>query len=168
MKPIRLLIAALALIGLAGCYTSDTPLVGDDEAVTPFEKITFQGKGPDDKPVAFTHDGKGYLSHGDSEGSGGDMRMHLKPVEGDFYVVQLSGEGGDGKTEYLYGYMRIDVANKVADVYKMVGTKDDVRPGMHECKDVVCIDDLAAYIAYAKEGIAAGGAPDTTFAITVE
>jgi hypothetical protein len=167
MKPIRLLVALVALIGLSACYTSDNALVSDDDAATPFEKITFLGKPgeakPDDKPIAFAREGKAYLTKGDS----GDMWLRLKPVEGDFYVAQLSGEG-DGKTEYLYGYIRIDAAAKVADVWRSVGTKEDARPGLRECKDAVCIDDLAAYIAYAKEAVAAGSAPDSSFVIEVE
>lgn len=168
MKPIRILVTLLALVGLSACYTSENALVSDDDAVTPFEKITFHGKAgeekPDDKPAVFTRDGKAYISHGEDS----DMWLRLKPVEGDFYVAQLSGTGGDGKTEYLYAYLRIDAANKVADAYRTVGSKADVRPGFHECKDAVCIDDLDVYIAYAKEAVAAGGEPDTSFGIDVE
>ena len=168
MKPIRILVALVALVGLSACYTSENALVSDDDAVTPFAKITFLGKPgeskPDDKPIAFTRDGKAYVTTGDD----GEMSLRLKPVEGNFYVAQLSGQGGDGKTEYLYGYIRIDLAAKVADVWRMVGTKDDVRPGLRECKDAVCIDDLAAYVAYGKEAVAAGSPPDSSFVIEVE
>ena len=164
MKPIRLLLVGLALIGLSGCYTSEQALVTDGDAVAPYAKITFQGRGDDDEPATFTRDGTSYLAAGE----GGDMRLHLKPVDVDFYVAQLSGEGGDGEAQYLYAYMRLDAAAKVAETWKTVGTKADVRPGLRECKDGICIDDLEAYIAYAKEGIAAGNPPDTTFDIVVE
>ena len=58
--------------------------------------------------------------------------------------------------------------NKVADAYRAYGTKADERPGLRACKDVICVDDLAAYLAYAKEQVAAGGKPDTSYKLTVE
>lgn len=164
MKPIRFLLAALAVVGLTACYTSDKPLISDDDGVTPFEKITFiNEKDASSKPITFVHDGKSFLSHSDD----GDARLHLKPVEGDYYVAQMSSDGGDGP-QVLYAYMRIDVPNKVADMWRMFGTKADVRPGLRECKDAICIDDLNAYIAYGKEAIAAGAKADATMTIEVE
>ena len=168
MKPIRLILAALALAGLTGCYTSDKPLVSTDEAVTPYAKITFQGKGADDKPAAFTRDGKAYVTVGDD---GTKLVPLLKPIEGDFYVAQLTGPASsapDSGDQILYAYLRLDVPNKIADAYRSYGEKKDARPGLRLCKDVICIDDLAAYIAYAKEQVAAGGPPDTKFTVTVE
>jgi len=166
MKPIRLLLAALAVVGLTACYTSDTPLISDDDAATPFAKITFKGSGADDKPAAFTRDGKVYVTAGED---GEKVFLRLKPVEGDYYVAQMTGtDKASGEAQILYAYLRIDVAAKTAETYRSYGTKDDVRPGLRACKDVVCIDDLNAYIAYAKEAIAANAKPDTTFSIVVE
>jgi hypothetical protein len=163
MKPLRILIAVVALVGLSACYTSKTDLVGDD-AVTPFEAISFTGRGGDSKPAAFTREGNGYVT--DSDGQ--KLTLLLKPIEGDYYVAQLGGQNPDGSTEYLYGYLRIDAAAKVADAWRIVGTKADARPGLSECDDVICIDDLEAYIAYAKEAIVAGAAPESTFDIVIE
>ena len=162
MKPIRILLAVLALIGLSACYTSDKPLVTDDDSVTPFQKITFYNQ-EDNKPLAFAVDGKQYVSHGPD----GDAFLRLKAVEGDYYVAQLTSGSGD-TLQILFGYMRIDPSHKSVDLWKTVGTKADARPGLRECKDGICIDDLNAYIAYAKEGITGGAKAEMTMKIEVE
>jgi hypothetical protein len=168
MKPMRLVLAALALIGLAGCYTSEKPLVTADEAVAPYARMTFQGKDSSDTPAEFTRDGTTYVTT-DNEGT--KLTLLLKPVEGDYYVAQLTGPAsGDPSSgdQILFAYLRIDVPNKTADAYRAFGEKKDARPGLRECKDVICVDDLAAYVAYAKEQVAAGGPPDTSYTLTVE
>ena len=167
MKPIRFLLAALAMIGLAGCYTSDKPLVTDADSATPFQKITFYNE--DNKPLAFTLDGKAYRAKGESGTP--DSLLRLKPIAGDYYVAQLSSDTTPDSPEgvqILYAYMRVDPANKVADTWKIVGTKADVRPGMRECKDSICIDDLSAYVAYAQEAVTAGAKPDASFKMEAE
>jgi hypothetical protein len=164
MKPILGLFAVLAIASLSACFTSKEALVGDD-AVAPHAKITFIGQSDDSDPAEFTREGNAYISRKEGEDT---VWLHLKPIDGDFYVAQMSGPGDDGGTEYLFGYIRIDVAAKVADTWKAVGGVSDVRPGLSECDDVICVDDLDAYIAYAQEAIAAGEEPDISFDIVVE
>ncbi|HVY20171.1 MAG TPA: hypothetical protein VHA70_08845 [Bauldia sp.] len=164
MKPIRMLIAALAFAGLAGCYSSDKPLVGDADSVAEYSKVTFLGKEADAKPAAFTREGKHYMT--DSEGQ--KVLLHLKRVDGDYYVAQLTGPDDAGGPSMLYGYLHFDVPNKKAEAWRTFGTKDDVQAGMHMCKDAVCIDDLDAYIAYGKKAVDDNLPPDTIFTLTVE
>lgn len=163
MNPLRHLAIAVVCLALAGCFTAKQDLVGSD-AVAPHAKITFLGKDAGSEPAEFTRDGNAYMSIGDD----GTVWLHLRPVEGDYYVAQLSGPGDDGSTEYLFGYIRIDTEAKIADVWKAVGGKSDVRPGLSECDDVICIDDLDAYIAYAQESVAANEEPEISFDIVVE
>ena len=163
MNPLRLLVVAIALLPPSGCFTAKTDLVGGD-AVADHALITFIGEQDDAEPVTFTREGNGYITRGDDQ----EIWLHLKPVEGDFYVAQLSGPDDEGGTEYLYGYMRLDVAAGLAEVWLMVGSEGDVRPGLSQCDDVICIDDLAAYVAYGQEKVAAGEESDTTFMVTVE
>lgn len=164
MTLIRFLLAAFALLALSACYTSKEPLVGDD-AVAPYATITFVSRSESDaKPVVFRRDGNGYVTIGEN---GEQARLHLKPVEGDFYIAQLSGED-DGEAQYLYGFMRLDAAGKVAEAWRTFGTTADVRPGLSTCDDVICIDDLAAYVAYGQEAVAAGEEPTMAFDIAVE
>jgi hypothetical protein len=162
MNPLRHLAVAVVCLTLAGCFTAKQDLVGSD-AVADHAVITFIGEEDDAEPVTFTRDGNGYLTRGDDQ----EIWLHLKPVEENFYVAQLSGPGDDGM-EYLYGYMRLDVAAGLAEVWLMVGSDTDVRPGLSDCEDVICIDDLAAYVAYGQEKVAAGEESDTTFKVTVE
>jgi hypothetical protein len=163
MKSLRFLAVAILLSALSGCFTSKQDLVGND-AVADHAVITFLGEEDDAKPITFTRDGNGYVSRGDGQ----EIHLHLKPVADDFYVAQLSGPGNDGGMEYLFGYMRLDVASSLAEVWLMVGSEGDVRPGLSQCEDVICIDDLAAYVAYGQEKVASGEASDTTFKATVE
>ena len=163
MKAVRIVIALLALIGLSACYTSSSPLIGDD-AVTPFEEITFTGRGDNSDPARFVRKDNGYVTQAEDE----TVTLHLKPVAGDYYVAQLAGPGNDGGMQYLYGYLRIDTTASIAETWKTIGTAADVREGLSECDDVICIDSLDAYIAYAQEAVAAGEAPAATFDIVVK
>jgi hypothetical protein len=160
----RFAIAALACALLAGCYTSDKPLIGDADSVADYAKITFQGKDADSKPAAFTRDGTHYTTS--SEGQ--TVNLNLKRIDGDYYVAQLAGPGSDGSAQLLYGYLHFDVGNKQAEAWRTFGGKDDVQPGLHLCKDAICIDDLAVYVAYAKKAVDAKAPPDTIFVLTVE
>lgn len=164
MKPIRFLVAALAFAGLAGCYTSERPLIGEADAVADYAKITFQGKDDDSKPAVFTREGAHYTSS--SEGQ--TTALYLKRIDGDYYVAQLAGPGNDGSTQVLYGYLHLDVPNKQAEAWRTFGTKDDIQTGFHMCKDAVCIDDLNVYVAYAQKAVADNQKPDTLFALAVE
>jgi hypothetical protein len=163
MNPLGFLVMAAALLPLSGCFTSKTDLVGSD-AVADHAVITFLGEEDDAKPVTFTREGTHYVTRGDGQ----EVSLHLKPVGDDYYVAQLGGPGDDGGTEYLFGYMRLDVGAGLAEVWLMVGGDADVRPGLSEGDDVICIDDLAAYVAYGQEKVAAGEASDADFKVTVE
>jgi hypothetical protein len=165
VKPLRFLVAVLAFAALAGCYTSDKPLVSEDESVADYAKITFTGKEDDAKPAAFDRVGKHYITTGDDNEK---VTLNLKRIDGDYYLAQLSGPGPDGSTQLLYGYLHLDVAKQLGETWLTYGTKDDVQPGLRLCKDAVCIDDLAAYIAYAKKAVDAKAPPDTIFTVTVE
>ena len=163
MNPLRHLAVAAVCLALAGCFTSKQDLVGND-AVADHAVITFIGEEDDAKPVTFTREGNHYVTRGDGQ----EVSLHLKPIGDDYHVAQLSGPGDDGSPQFLYGFMRLDVPAGVAQLWLMVGSDADVRPGLSECEDVICIDDLAAYVAYGQEKIAADEEPDTTFKVTVE
>lgn len=164
MKPIRFILAALTFAGLAGCYTSDKPLITDETSATPYQKITFYNE--NDKPLTYAVDGKRYKA---TDENGEVSYLNLQSVEDDYYVAQLSSDqsNADGP-QILYAYIRLDADAKKALLWKMVGSTSDVRPGLHECDQVICIDDLKAYIDYAKEGIAAGAPPDSEMKIDIE
>jgi hypothetical protein len=167
MKPIRFAVAALAFAALAGCYTSDKPLITDADSVADYAKITFTDADSDDKPAAFTREGKHYTTA--SEGN--TVELRLKRIDGDYYVAQMSNpkvEEGDSSPQILYGYLHLDVAGQKAETWRTYGTKDDVRPGLRLCRDAICIDDLDAYVAYAQKAVADGGKPDTVFKLDVE
>ncbi len=164
MKPIRFFLAALALIGLAGCFTSDKPLVTDETSATPYKKITFYNE--EDKPLVYVLDGKRYKATGED---GQATYLNLKAVDADTFVAQLTNDETDTTDPHiLYGFMQIDAAANQARLWKMIGTKDDVRPGLRACNDVICIDDLDAYIAYAKASMAAGDTPDSEMKVDLE
>ncbi|MEJ0013109.1 MAG: hypothetical protein WDM94_10895 [Bauldia sp.] len=167
MKPIRFAVAALACALLAGCYTSDKLLVTDADSVADYSKITFTGSEDDAKPAAFTRADKHYVTESD----GNTVELRLKRIDGDYYVAQLSNPKvpeGESGAQILYGYLHLDAGKGEAQTWRTYGTKDDVQAGMRMCKDVICIDDLAAYVAYAQKAVADGDKPDSTFKVAVE
>lgn len=163
MKPLRFALAALAALVVSACYTSNAPLVSDGDAVAPYASLTFDSEG-DSAPVAFARNGSTYVATSDE----GDVLLHLRPIEADYYVAQLTGPDPEDTPRYLYGYMRLDAGAGTADVWMSMGTAADIRAGLSACDNIVCIDDLDAYITYAKEKVAAGAAPDNTLKVTTE
>jgi hypothetical protein len=156
MKLIRFLLAALACAALAGCFTSDKPLVTDADSVADYSKVVFTSPEPDNQRSEFTRLKNHYVtrSHEDV------VYLHLKRVEGDYYVAQLSGDQ-DGQV--LYGYLHMDVAKGEAQTWRIYGSDADIQPGMHKCKDSICVDDLAVYIASGQKAVAAGEKPAEVF-----
>jgi hypothetical protein len=161
MKPIRLLVAALLCAALAGCYSSEKPLITDDDSVADYLKLVFTSAEPDNQRSEFAREGQHYVTKGDDR----TVRLHLKRVDGDYYVAQLTGDN-DGET--LFGYLHMDVAKGQAETWRTYGTDADIQPGMHKCKDSVCIDDLNVYIAYAQKAVAGGDKPDSIFKLDAQ
>src|SRR5690606_11333759 len=104
MKPVRMLFAAIAMLGLAACYTSKTPHLSDENSVAPFAKIAFTPRSEKGEQAVFTREAQHYVTH-DGENV---VVLHLMPVEDSDYVAQLSG---DKAGELLYGYIRISPEN---------------------------------------------------------
>jgi hypothetical protein len=164
MKPIGLLATLAVCATLAGCYTSDKPLVTDADSVADYAKLVFTSPEPDNQRNEFTREAKHYVTHSEDN----TVKLHLKRVDGDYYVAQLSGSGPGEAEQMLFGYLHMDVAKGEAQAWRTYATDTDVQPGMHKCKDTVCIDDLNAYIAYAQKAVAAGDKPDSVFKLEVE
>ena len=157
----------LAAFGLAGCFTSDTPLFTDDQAAAPYAKITFaEQNSPEDK-TTLTREGKAYVA----KLADGTMTMRFMPLGDDLYLAESAGEQ-DGKVLRLYAVLKLDTAQNVALAYKVSAKDDDVGPGLPKCKhddiDAICIEDVNAYVALAKAAIAAGAEADTTYSVSFE
>ncbi len=163
----RVLFILLAAIGLAGCFTSDKPLFSDDQAVAPYAKITFAEQGSPDDKTTVIREGKSYVAKLDD----GDMTMRFMPLGDDLYLAESSGEQ-DGQLLRLYAVVRLDTAQNLAMAYKVMATDGDAGQGLSTCQrqdmDIICIEDVDAYVALAKAAIAAGADPDTTYSVSFE
>ena len=99
------------------------------------------------------------------------MTMRFMPLGDDLYLAESTAEQ-EGKTMRLYGVVKLDAAKHLAMTYKTMARDGDIGPGLPACKadktDMVCIEDVDAYVALAKAAIAAGGKPDTTYDVTLE
>lgn len=165
MKSIRLFFAVIALLGLSGCFTSEKQLIADDKAITPYEKISFRNQGSTDELTVMARDGKAYIAHQKD----GDLTMRFLPLpKPDWYVVEMSGADETASIQRLYAFVKVDAAAKLAYTYKSVAEKDETGDGLHQCKDVLCIDDLDKYIAHVQAAIDAGAPSDATYEITLE
>lgn len=169
MKPriLSLVIPLLAALGLAGCFTSDTPLFTDDQAVAPYAKITFAEHRTPDEKTTLTRQGKAYVAELDD----GTLTMRFLPLGDDLYLAETAGEQ-DGKLLRLYALIKLDLAQNVALAYKVVAEKEDAGPGLTSCRrddmDMICVEDINAYAALAKAAIAAGAEADGTYDLTFE
>lgn len=158
-----LAVVALAA-GLAGCFTSDKPLISDADSATPFKKITFGT--PDSKePTTVTLEGKAYVA----KQKEGTIALRFRLIEADLYLAEMSGADKEGKIQRLYGLVKLDRTANTAGAYKIMAGKDDFGPGLRDCKDsTICIDDVNAYIALAKKAMAAAAKPDVVYKLKLE
>jgi hypothetical protein len=160
----RVLSLALLCLGLAACFTSKAPLIGPDDAAFPFERIVFAEVSRPDDRQSWTRKGDAYSWRID-EGDEREALMRLKAAGENLYVVQMEFSEA-GKARRLYALLRADVPAK--RVYSYASIKPDAfeaQPGLSICDDSVCIDDLDAYVAYAKGRIDAGAPPDAEYEI---
>lgn len=164
MRRLGMLAVMTALLGLAGCYTADAPLLTDDNSVAPYAKITFAERGTGDAPDVMLREGKVYVDHQKD----GDRVLRFMPVKPDWYVAEMTGKDEDAAEQRLYALVHLDVATKTAETYASVGDEKDTGPGLRVCEAGVCIEDLAAYVAHALAKADAGGKPDTVFDVSVE
>lgn len=147
-------------LGLAACFTSETPLINDGMAVAPYGTITYAQEGSDKKQV-LTREGNTYLVQGEAGST-----IRFAPVGDDLYVAQATADD-NGKSVLLYALVAVDPDAGVARSYKAGGKPGDAGPGLHECgNDLICIDDLDAYIALAKKAYEDGATPDAIYTFT--
>jgi len=164
MRHVRTFAIVASLLGLAGCYTADEPLLTHDNSVAPYAKIVFAEHGSSDAPDVMLRQGKVYVDHQKDS----DRTLRFMPVRPDWYVAEMSGKDEDAAETLLYALVHLDLANKTAETYASVGDEKDAGPGLRVCEAGVCIEDLGAYIAHALAKADAGGKPDTVFDVTVE
>ena len=89
--------AVFALVlGLAGCYKSETALITKDLAVYPFTSITF--KPPEEGPVLLKRDGDVYQMVEDGEPSPRTFLFYR--IDEDLYAIQETAEAG--KAVYIF------------------------------------------------------------------
>ena len=150
--------------GLAGCFTSETPLIDDDAAAAPFAKIRFAGEGEDKTSLAVRHDKSYILVEGD------DLSVLRFRDYGDgLFVVELTGEADSLAPIRLYAVLKVDVERGRARAYMTMSSEEDVTEGLHTClENSMCIHDLDAYAALGRAAIAAGAEPDEVYVFTFE
>ena len=100
---------AFAAIGLAlaGCFTSETPLISPQNADYPFQRIAFislsdEKEGGDADQITLVRWGDAYVERNKQDKG----RYLFKQVEDDLYIGQISEED-DGELELLYGVVHI-------------------------------------------------------------
>jgi hypothetical protein len=160
-----LLMTLTAALGLGGCFTSDAPLFTDDQAAAPYAKITFARYSAQDDMTTATRTGKAYVTKYDV----GSMTLRFMALGDDLYLTESASDVG-GKIQLLYAVVRLDATKTKAMAYKVMAHEGDLRPGLSHCGhgEMICIEDVDAYVALAKAAIAAGEEPDTTYSVMFE
>jgi hypothetical protein len=162
----RILTVVLVCLGLGGCFTAKEPLIGPDDAVFPFERIVFEEVSrPDDDRQSLIRKGDAYSFRPDASNER-EALVRLKQVGDNLYVFQMEFVE-NGKTERLYALLRADAAAGLVQSFAAIRPDGfEAQPGLSVCSDdLICIDDLDAYIAYAKGRIDAGAPPDAEYRI---
>lgn len=165
MQPVRnAALIVLACFGLAACFTSTEPLIGPEDAAFPFERVVFAEVSRPDDPQIWTRKGDAYSFRPD-ESEEREALMRLKPAGENLYVVQMEFIE-DGRPMRLYALLGADLpANRVQSFAAIMPDGFVAAPGLSICDKSVCIEDLDAYIAYAKGRIDSGSPPDVEYRI---
>jgi len=162
----KLLLIAATAIGLSGCFVSKTPLVGEDKSVAPYQTIAYT-QDDEDKTTTLTREGSAYMLRAE----GNEVEIRFADVGDGAYVAQLRSKTEAG-SPILYAFLKVDLAIKTAQGYKIVAKDEDSGPGLSRCsttEEEVCIESIEAYADYARKAIAAGEEPETTYnIITIE
>jgi hypothetical protein len=162
MKFLKVLIPLALILSLAGCYTSEKPLILGSNADFPFQSFSYTDG---DTPMNFVRGATGYVL--DPPNPEGEVVLLFRKLPSGHYLAQLMGHRNDGQVAYLYSVVKLDLENKTADAYRAVRKDEDVGPGLRDCpENTICIDDLNAYVAKSEAAIAAGEEPDTTYEFT--
>lgn len=160
----RILMLAFLCFGLTACFTSAEPLIGSADAVFPVERIVFVEVSQPETRQVWTRKGDVYAYRPDEKDEQ-EANMRLKTIGDNLYVAQMEFTE-QGRAERLYAVLRADLPAK--RVFSYAAIKPDAfttQPGLRLCDSNVCIDDLDAYVAYAKSRIDAGVAPDAEYQI---
>jgi hypothetical protein len=100
----------------------------------------------------------------------GDAHVRLLKVADNLYVVQVDVTENN-EIQYFYALLKVDLADKSVVEYKALAGDADTNPGpgLSRCdwegQEQVCIDQLDAYVAYARRAIDAGTMPDAAYRI---
>jgi len=163
MRLLRSLSVILFAQWLAGCFISEAPLIGPQDAAFPFETITYREPG---SPIetTLTHEGDAYLVR--SSDSSEIAQMRFRDLGDNLYLAQITGEDRNGKLSTLYGVVRLNRGDMTAATYMAVGRDSLAQEGLRDCGDgILCIDDVDVYLKLAKARIAANEEPDTVYEI---
>jgi hypothetical protein len=167
MRAIPIFAVALVTTGLAGCFTSETPLLTEANSVAPYGKISFREQSTQEVST-LTRAGTAYTIPSD-DGSGPLTLRFAGTERPNWYVVQVSAPPSGTGLDLLYAVVRLDLQKREAAAFKAVTADSaDNGPGLRPCNDLVCIEDIKAYAAMAMAYADKGGDPDATYEITVE
>ncbi|MEP0944214.1 MAG: hypothetical protein ABJH63_19765 [Rhizobiaceae bacterium] len=158
-KLISSVISVIATLMLSGCFVSERPLISAAEADYPFQSITYEFPGEDDR-VTLVRTGESYTAPAEE----GDGKLLLKQISDDTYVLQIEFLEG-GKPSFLFALAKLAADKKSLVLIKPFAQEADLevaRRGDHGLKpcaadpDVICLTTLDGYVKYALDSDAAG------------
>ena len=154
LKTLAKLVCLSTLFLLTACFTSSDPLISTAEADYPFQSITYEVPGEDDR-VKLVRTGDSYTAPEEQ----GDGKLLLKQISEDTYVLQVEYQD-DGKPAYLYSVARIAADRKTIKLFKPFAEESDLEAlstgnyGFKACvedPDIACVNNLDLYVEYALE-----------------
>ena len=146
---------------LAGCFTSETPLIDAAEAAFPFQRLVYKSIDSSDI-VTLVRQGDVYL--GTSKMEPETLEFLFKPVAEGTYLVQVKDQSHTPPT-YYYGYLAVDLPGKTVRAYKIIAGEKEEGAGLRPCESNICIDRLDDYRAFVEKAIAGGETPEGEFKI---
>lgn len=165
----RWIVAALAPLAvlLAGCFTSEVPLVDGTNAEYPFTSLSIRTEVGD--TATLVREGDHYVFAGEMD-EGFDI--YFDDFGGGLYLMRFASVAEDGTLQSLYAVVMLDRSAGTVSVYRSIVRDEDFAAGIRHCVQdgvellLACLDDAAPLIAIVRAAIAAGEAPEDIYAIS--
>ncbi|MCW5697965.1 MAG: hypothetical protein KIS96_14690 [Bauldia sp.] len=148
---------------LAGCFTSEEPLLAAADADFPFERIVYAAE--DGSTSTLVRQGDGYVAPDDTS-----VTVLLQSFGEGLYFVQLAGVDETGEPQALYA-VAIDADGEI-HLYRMLAQPQDLAEGgVPRCEgeieevDFGCLTDPAQLVNVVRAAIAAGEPPDAVLTV---
>ena len=168
MRPGYMVLIALMLPLLTGCYQAVKPMISDEDAVFPFTRLTYKEVGENEQ-FTLVRKGDEYIDPEDETAP----KVRFRELRPNVYLAQ--GRFGIEDAEF-YSLAVVEADLSKPEVVLHAGFADKSGPpadkladhgfaGCDHLENMICLDNIDSYLTYALARLDGGETPDIKFEI---